>query len=85
MLDAWDVSVVGAGPADEKNGKAAKYLLLPPGFHGEGPDDTSSCALPPSTATRSSELSSPHDATRRLFVPNDTTNGFGDEDGARNV
>ena len=38
MLDAWDVTVVGVGPADENNGKAAKYLLLPPGFDGEIPD-----------------------------------------------
>jgi hypothetical protein len=38
MLDAWDVTIAGVGPADENNGKAAKYLLLPPGFDGEIPD-----------------------------------------------
>ena len=38
MLDAWDVTIAGVGPADENNGKAAKYLLLPPGFDGETPD-----------------------------------------------
>jgi hypothetical protein len=39
MLDAWDVTIAGVGPADENNGKAAKYLLLPPGFDGEIPDE----------------------------------------------
>ena len=38
MLDAWDVTIAGVGPADENNGKAAKYLLLPPGFDGQTPD-----------------------------------------------
>ena len=38
MLDAWDVMIAGVGPADENSGKAAKYLLLPPGFDGETPD-----------------------------------------------
>lgn len=39
MLDAWDVTIAGVGPADENNGKAAKYLLLPPGFDGEIPNE----------------------------------------------
>src|SRR6478672_6714660 len=28
MVDAWDVTIAGVGPADENKGKAAKYLLL---------------------------------------------------------
>ena len=38
MLDAWDVTIVGVGPQLGSNGKAAKYLLLPPGSMGDVPD-----------------------------------------------
>jgi hypothetical protein len=60
MLDAWDVTIAGVGPADENNGKAAKYLLLPPG-------DTSVARVSGSSMVRSVTVTM---LTRRRRVTN---------------
>jgi len=39
MMDCWQGALETAGPAGADKGKGGKYLFLPPGYKGSGPND----------------------------------------------
>ncbi|MCG8582375.1 MAG: DUF1254 domain-containing protein [Bacteroidales bacterium] len=38
VVDAWQMTITGVGPAGADKGKGGKYLFLPPGYDGEVPE-----------------------------------------------